>query len=90
VCTVTLVSLKYCFSAKFLQDPGISSDSEEKQGIEKASKWLANRLSAYLKAKGPIQWLLVRHKFFFIIVVIKLSNLAVVVLVMYASEQVTE
>ncbi|XP_063693259.1 innexin inx2-like [Bolinopsis microptera] len=72
---------------QMLQDPGLSSEDEENQKIEKASRWLATRLSTFLKAKGPLQWFLVRHKFFFIVVFDKLANLAVVVLVIYATDK---
>ena len=56
--------------------------------MEKGSKWLANRLHTYMKAKGPIEWILVRHKFFFIVVLTKISNFLIVVVVFVGTDRV--
>ena len=79
---------------KFLQDPDLTSDSdltaaeEEEKRVEKASVWLSSRLSTYIRAEGTLQWLFVKHKFFFIVLLTKMANLATVVLVAYATDNV--
>ena len=77
------------FSVQFLQDPCLDSEDDERKRVDKASRWLASRLSTYLKVKGPVQWLFVRHKFFFIVLLTKIANLSVVVLVLFATENVS-
>ena len=77
------------FSVQFLQDPCLDSEDEERKRVDKASRWLASRLSTYLKVKGPVQCLFVRHKFFFIVLLTKVANLTVVVLVLFATENVS-
>lgn len=66
----------------------VDSEEEEEQKLNKAVTWLSKKMTMYLNATGPIQFFLVSHKFFFIILINKIANLGCVVLVLFLTDKV--
>ena len=73
---------------KVLVEETVETADEEEKKMERASRWLAKKLHVFVKAKGLLQWILVKHKFAFIILLTKTANLVVVLLVLYATSEV--
>ncbi|XP_063688638.1 innexin inx2-like [Bolinopsis microptera] len=66
----------------------MDDDEEEKIKIDRASLWLSKRMTGYIKAKGPIEFLFVKHRMFAEVVFNKVLNLVVVILVLYGTNKI--